>query len=130
MRHRLVIAVCAAVLVAGCASPRVAQNKTVTVNNQKLDFGGQYDPRQNSLSITVNGDPIMRGSFPPYTPTLNLTAQYQGLDVRAECYFGSVLSSKGGVVGIFAGAVQGAQNKAGDKCDMRVGGKVVEALYF
>ncbi|AKJ31659.1 hypothetical protein [Caldimonas brevitalea] len=120
----------AAALSAGCASSRIAQNKTVQVAGQKLEFGGVYDPRGNELSLSVNGDPVMRGSFPPYTPTLNLNAQYRGLDVRAECYFGSVLGSKGGVVGIVAGAVQSAHSKAGDKCDLHVGGKVVESLYF
>ncbi len=126
----LVIASLATAALVGCASPKTAQNKTVQVAGQKLEFGGVYDPRGKKLSLSINGDPVMNGSFPPFTPTLNMNAQYRGLAVRSECYFGSVLSDKGGVIGIVSGAVQSAHDKAGDKCDMQVDGKVVESLYF
>ena len=131
MRSSLILAaLTASLLAAGCAAPKIAQKKTVDIAGQKLEFGGTYDTRGNNLSITVNGDPVMNGSFPPYTPTLNLNAPYRGLKVRAECYFASVLSSKRGVIGIVAGAVQSANDRAGDKCDLQVDGKVVESLYF
>ena len=122
--------VIATTLLAGCASPKIAQKKSVDVAGQRLEFGGVYEPRGTNLSISINGDPVMNGSFPPFTPTLNLNANYKGLAVRAECYFGSVLGGKRGVIGIVAGAVQSANNRAGDKCDVQVGGKVVESLYF
>jgi hypothetical protein len=118
-------------MLAGCAAPmKVAQKKTVEVQGRKLEFGGEYAPGARELKLTVNGDPVLAGQFPPYTPTLNLNGKYQGVDLAAECYFGSVLSSKGGVVGIVAGAVQAAKGKSADKCDMQAGGKVVETLYF
>ncbi|MDQ6627298.1 MAG: hypothetical protein M3Z29_02445 [Pseudomonadota bacterium] len=129
MRSTFLLALFAAVLV-GCASPKIAQRKSVEVAGQKIEFGGIFEPRGNNLSLSVNGDPIMNGSFPPYTPTLNMKAQYRGLAISAECYFGSALGGKRGVIGIVAGAVQSAHEKAGDKCDMQVNGQVVEALYF
>lgn len=120
----------AALLITGCASPKIAQKKSVEVAGQKLEFGGVYESRGTNLSLSINADPVMTGSFPPFTPTLNLNTQYRGLSVRAECYFASVLGSKRGVIGIVAGAVQSANDRAGDKCDLLVDGKLVEALYF
>ena len=126
----LTVLAIATTLLAGCASPKIAQKKTVDVAGQKLEFGGIYEPRGNNLSICVNGDPVLSGSFPPFTPVQNLNANYKGLAVRAECYFGSVLGGKSGVIGIVAGAVQSGKERAGDKCNMLVDGKVVESLYF
>lgn len=118
-------------LVSGCATPpRVAQNKAVDMSGKKLDFGGSYAPDRKELTLTVNGDPIMRGSFPPFTPSLHLKGKYQNLDITASCSFGSVLSSKGGLAGKIAGAVQAGIGKGGDKCDLAVNGKPVETLYF
>ena len=125
-----IVAVTAATLLAGCASTKIAQKKTVEVAGRKLEFGGTYEPRGSRLSLTINGDPVMNGNFPPFTPTMNLNSQYGGLPVRAECYFGSVLGNKGGVLGIVAGAVQSANERAADKCDLQVNGKTVESLYF
>lgn len=117
-----------AVLV-GCASIRVAQNKTVESDGQKFELGGTYDPKGNDLTLTINGDPVMRGSFPPYTPTLRLNSKYKNQAVSASCYFGTVLGSKGGITGIVAGSIQGAKGKSGDKCDITVG-TASEALFF
>ncbi len=49
---------------------------------------------------------------------------------RYECYFSSVLSSRGGVVGIGSGAVQGGLGKSSDKREMTVNGKPAQELYF
>lgn len=118
-------------LVSGCASaPRVALNKTVTVSGKKLDFGGSYESRAKELTLTVNGDPIMRGTFPPFTTNLHLNGKYQNLDIKASCSFGTVLSSMGGLTGTIAGAVQAGIGKGGDKCDLAVNGKPAETLYF
>jgi hypothetical protein len=120
-----------AIGVAGCSTPpKIAQNKSVQAEGQKLDFGGKFDVKPPDLTITVNGDPVLTGRFPPFTPTQNLTGEYKGLKIGASCYFASVLSSKGGLVGIIGGAVQSGQGKTGDKCDMTVNGKPTESLYF
>jgi hypothetical protein len=123
--------VSALALISGCATPpRVAQNKAVDVSGKKLDFGGSYAPDAKELTLTVNGDPIMRGRFPPYTTNLHLNGKYQDLDINASCSFGSVLSSMGGLTGKIAGAVQAGIGKGGDKCDLAVNGKPAETLFF
>jgi hypothetical protein len=129
-RVALALAIAAGTLAGCAASSKVAQEKSVDVGGQKLEFGGEYLPRDKALRLTINGDPVLAGQFPPYTPTLRLNGTYQGLNVSADCYFGSVLGNKPGAIGIVAGAVQGAKGKGADKCDMLVGGKVMEALYF
>jgi hypothetical protein len=130
MRQSIILIAAATALLAGCAAPKVAQKKSVVVAGQTLEFGGIYETRGYNLSISVNGDSVMSGSFPPYTPTLALNATYKGVAVRAECYFASVLGGKRGVIGIVASAVQSANDRAGDKCEILANGKVVESLYF
>jgi hypothetical protein len=118
-------------LFSGCATPpRVAQNKAVEISGKKLDFGGSYAPDGKELTLTVNGDPIMRGRFPPYTTNLHLNGKYQNLDINASCSFGTVLSSMGGMTGMIAGAVQAGIGKGGDKCDLSVNDKPAETLFF
>lgn len=119
-------------LLAGCSStpPKVAQEKTYVAEGVTLVFGGKYDVEHNLLELTVNGDPLMRGSFPPFTPKQNLNAKYQGLQVSGDCYFGSVLAGESGLLGKVAGAIQSAKSKSGDKCEMFVNGRSVENLYF
>lgn len=119
-------------LLAGCGGnpPKVAQEKTYVAEGVTMVFGGKYDVDHNQLELTINGDPVMRGSFPPFTPTQNLNTNFQGLQVSGDCYFGSVLSSEGGVLGKVAGAIQSAKAKSADKCDIFVNGQSVESLYF
>ncbi len=129
MRTLSPLLVVIAVVVVGCASVRVAQNKSVDSEGQKFELGGTYDPKGNDLTLTINGDPVMRGSFPPYTPTLRLNSKYKNQAVSASCYFGTVLGGKGGITGIVAGSIQSAKGKSGDKCDVTVG-TATEALFF
>ncbi len=119
-------------LLVGCGGnpPKLAQEKTYVAEGVTLVFGGKYDVDHNQLELTINGDPVMRGSFPPYTPKQNLNANYKGLRVSGDCYFGSVLSSQGGVLGKVAGAIQSAKAKSADRCEMFVNGQSVESLYF
>ena len=128
-RSILLISLVTSAALLGCASTRVAQNKTVESEGQKFDLGGTYDPRGNDLTLTINGDPVLRGSFPPYTPTLRLNGKYKNQAVSASCYFGTVLGSKRGIPGIVAGSIQGAKGKSGDQCDITVG-TASEALFF
>ena len=119
-------------LLAGCGSnpPKVAQEKTYVADGVTMVLGGKYDIDHNQLELTINGDPVMRGSFPPYTPTQNLNAVYKGLRVSGDCYFGSVLSGEGGVFGKVAGAIQSVKAKSADQCNIFVNGQSVESLYF
>jgi hypothetical protein len=127
---RCALALTAMVALAGCASIRNAQPKTAEIDGQRYEFGGTYNPRGTELTVSVNGDPMLRGSFPPYTPTLRLSSKVGQADVVAQCYFSSVLSGKSGRVGIIAGAVQGGLGKSSDKCEMTVNGKPAQELYF
>ena len=96
----LVVVVAALV---GCASrTKIAQVKTIEAGGQKFDLGGTYDPAGNELVLTINGDPVMRGSFPPYTPALRLNATYKNQTFAASCYFGTILSGGSGKRGIIA----------------------------
>jgi hypothetical protein len=96
-----------------------------------MQFGGSYDASQSELTITANGAPIMRGKFPPFTPTLNLNGNYQGTALRAECYFSTVLNSRTGFIGgIVAGAVQSGQGKVGDECKIISEDKPVVTVNF
>ena len=114
----------------GCASrTKIAQVKTIEAGGQKFDLGGTYDPAANELVLTINGDPVMRGSFPPYTPALRLNATYKNQTFAASCYFGTILSGGSSKRGIIASAVQGGLGKGGDKCDISAG-SATEALFF
>lgn len=125
----LMLLVIVAVLI-GCATKnRVAQVKTIEAGGQKFDLGGTYNPTGNELVLTINGDPVMRGSFPPYTPTLRLNADYKNQTFAASCYFGTILSGGSSKRGIIASAVQGGLGKGGDKCDISAG-SATEALFF
>ncbi|QSX40147.1 hypothetical protein [Shewanella cyperi] len=120
-------------LLGGCASteaPRIPQEKVVEVDGQTLKFSGSYSERKNILILTVNGDPIMQGSFPPYTPTQNLNAKYKDFAIKGNCYFGSILGQQGGAFGAIAGIIQSSKNSTADKCELLVNGKSVENLYF
>ncbi|WP_339899122.1 hypothetical protein [uncultured Gilvimarinus sp.] len=133
-KKHLLLSILPLVVIAGCAStptpPIQAQSKTVSHEGKDYVLGGQYDTDRNELQLTVNGDPIMKGRFPPYTPTLNLASEYQNLDVSSYCYFGSVLNNQGGVFGVVAGAIQSSNAKSGDKCDIKFAGEKVESLFF
>ena len=113
----------------GCASTRVAQNKTVDVQGQRFELGGTYDPNSYGLTLTINGEPVLRGTFAPYLPFLLLSNKYQGQEITARCYFGTILSSQGGATGAIASSIQGAFGKSGDQCEVSIG-SASEALFF
>ena len=118
-------------LLSGCATaPRTAANKTFQIQGQQLVFGGTYLPDEKELTLTVNDDPIMKGRFSPFTPTQNLNGSYKNMKFSAHCYFGSVLASKRGKIGIIAGIVQSANSNSADKCEISVNSKVAETLFF
>jgi len=119
-------------LLSACAStpPQVAQKKTHTVDGQQLELGGTFLPDENELSLTVNGDPIMKGSFPPFTPTQNLNGKYKGIPLSAHCYFGSVLGKKGGKFGVVARIIQSKKSATADKCEISAKSKKLDTLYF
>ncbi|QLE87064.1 hypothetical protein FLM48_19500 [Shewanella sp. Scap07] len=128
----LTTAIAITTLLTACAAtpPRVAQEKTVEIEGQTIKFGGQYDEEKNQLKLTVNGEPLMQGRFPPYTPTQNFNAKYGDIRIKSACYFGSVLGNQGGAFGAIAGAIQASKSSSSDKCEIIVAGDTVETLYF
>ena len=134
MNNKIVLAflLSSAVLV-GCNSTpniRTAIDKTVAISGQSLILGGSYNEDSEELTLTINGDPLIRSQFPPFTPKLTLKTKYKGLDIVSQCYFGSVLSSEGGMFGKIAGAIQASKASSGDKCEMLINNKSVATLYF
>lgn len=129
-----ILAVIPMVMLAACSmnppKPNVAQMKDVDVGDRTITLGGEYWVKKNQLIIFVDNDPLLRGSFPPFTPTLQLNGMYEGVTIESSCYFGSVLQSEGGLVGAISGAIQGAKGKSADKCDVTVDHEFTETLYF
>lgn len=119
-----------ALLTACATKPIIAQDKTVEYDGKTLVFSGIYDTDKNKLELSVNGDPLLKGRFPPYTPTQNLKGKYQELKIEGKCYFGSVLGDKSGAFGAVASIIQSSKSSTGDKCEMFVNNKPVENLYF
>ncbi|NKF49403.1 hypothetical protein G3R49_02250 [Shewanella sp. WXL01] len=132
MKKTLLTAVIGSVLLSACGAtpPRVAQEKETNVNGETYVLGGQYDKDKNKLELTVNGEVVMQGRFPPYTPTQNLNATYEDVNFSGKCYFGSVLGDDGGELGIVAGIIQAAKSSSADKCEMFVNDKPADTLYF
>jgi len=132
MKTRFFWAVLIGSLLAACASNplRIAQEKTINVDGKVLKLSGSYNDKTHYLSLTINGDPVMQGKFPPFTPTQNFNAKYNEVALSSHCYFGSVLSSTGGAFGAIAGAVQAAKSSSGDKCEIMVNDKLQDTLYF
>jgi len=120
------------VVAAGCSAPqpRTALPQESTVGSPPIVFAGSYDVERTKLTLTANDEPFMRGTFPPFTPVLNLNGDYKGTAVRAECYFSSVLSEKGGLVGLISSTVQSSKSKTGDVCRMLVDTEEGATLNF
>lgn len=121
-------------MASGCASKppiEIANPKRFQSGEQALVFGGEYQIKENQLSISINGDSVMRGRFLPFTPTKRMNANYEGNDVQASCYFGSILSKKlPGVKGMIAGVIQSEKGVSGNTCRILVNGAPAVTLYF
>ena len=125
-------AIASSVIAAGCSTPapRTALPQESKVGDPPITFAGSYVVADTQLTLTANDEPFMRGTFPPYTPVLNLNGEYNGTPVRAECYFSSVLSEQRGLVGIISSTVQNANSKTGDVCRMLVDTEEGATLNF
>ena len=129
---RLALITVALGALAACSTPppRVAAPQDATVAGKPMKFGGSYAPKDRALTLSINDEPALRGSFGPYSPTLTLSGDFKGQAVRAECYFASVLSEKRGRVGIIASAIQGGTGKATDTCKMFAADAEAATLNF
>lgn len=127
----LISAAIVAVALTGCAAkPIIAQPKNADFQGKNYEFAGVYMPDDGKVTLTINGDPLMSGKFPPYTPKLILKAKYADHDFEGNCYFGSILGNQGGAFGIVASAIQNAKSSSADRCDMYISGQKLETLFF
>jgi hypothetical protein len=129
--NRVILAGAAFALLTACA-PTIhqAQEKQINIEGKSFQFGGTYNVDEKLLKLTVNGEPLMQGRFPPFTPTQNFNTTYQDTPFFVHCYFGSVLSSEGGAVGLVAGVIQAAKSSSADKCEISHKDVVKDTLYF
>ncbi len=66
------------------AHPRESlKTKTVDVQGQRFELGGTYDPNSYGLTLLINGEPVLRGTFSPYVPFMLLSNRYQGQEITA-----------------------------------------------
>lgn len=128
---RIALACATAALLSACAATiHQAQEKDINIEGKSFRFGGSYNVDEKNLKLTINGEPLIQGRFPPYTPTQNFNTSYQDVPFSVHCYFGSVLSSEGGAVGIVAGVIQAAKSSSADKCEISYKDIVKDTLYF
>lgn len=117
------------ILFTGCASLVTAQPKQYSPGGEAAQpwlIGGTFDPQGRTVTITINGDNVMVGRFPPYTPRLSLPGQYEGHRLTADCEF---------TVGIVKhriaeAVIQKVRNKSGNTCEILVDAKPATTLYF
>lgn len=129
LRTTLALALVASLAACAARPPREALPQKAEIDGTMMSFGGTATAK-NELTLTIDGEPAMRGSFSSFSPTLNLSADFKGKPVRSECYFASVLNKKGGRIGIIASAVQGGTGKASDTCKVYVSDKEAATLNF
>jgi hypothetical protein len=136
-RSLALMAVLAVSLIACASKPDpkiVAQEKEYKPQGaaQPWTIGGVFDKREKSVTITVNGDGVMKANFPPYTPKLNAKGTYSGQALAAACSFATdVISSGGrGRTGIAQMVVQKSTGNTSNTCDVTVNGQAAVTLYF
>ena len=113
----------------GCASVITAPPKQFTPpgdGKKPWTIGGTYDRHRDLVTISVNGDNVLSGRFPPYTPRLNLPGTYEGHRLHAECEF-----TRGIIKHRIAEAVyQNVRRNSGNSCQVLVDAKPAATLYF
>jgi len=135
------IAIAAAVTVAslaGCASKDTiitAQDKDYVppAGTTPWTIGGTFNQDDSSIAISVNGESVLRGRFPPFTPRLSAEGKYNDLPVAALCKFSSdVIASRksGWQARIAESIVAKATSTGGNACEVTVDGQAAATLYF
>lgn len=122
----------------GCASrdTRVfAQEKEYlpAASAQSWKIGGVFDRKEHTIVISFNGENVLRGRFPPYTPRLSAQARYNDMAVATLCKFSSdIIASKGAgwQERLAEAIVAKGMSTGGNSCDVTVDGKPAATLYF
>lgn len=96
-------------------------------------IGGVFDKKEHTVVISFNGENVLRGRFPPYTPRLTAQGKYNELPVATLCKFSShVIAGKGGgwQERLAETIVAKTTSTGGNSCDVTVDGKPAATLYF
>lgn len=117
-------------LTTACKDPIIKapskQYQPVGETAQPWTIGGIYHQREQRVTVTINGDNVLSGRFPPYTPKLSLPGQYQGHRVLADCEFTNDIIGNRIAESIF----QRVRNKSGNTCVVMVDGRQATTLHF
>jgi hypothetical protein len=142
MKSRTLLLGCTAVatLLGACASKPPADTKIVAPEKefkaqgvaQPWKIGGVFDKKDKTVTISVNGDNVMKANFPPYTPRLSANGKYQNQALATSCSFSTdVISGSGrGRTGIAQSIVQKSTGNTANTCDVTVNGQQAVTLYF
>ena len=123
---------------AGCAGKKdtrvFAQDKEYVppASATPWKIGGVYDKKDQSIAISVNGESVLRGRFPPYTPRLTAAGKYNDLPVATLCKFSQGIIDGGGgwQERLAEGIVSKATKAGGNTCDVTADGQAAATLYF
>lgn len=141
MKRRMVFMACAMSLgaLAGCAGKKdtrvFAQDKEYVPSSSAAPWtiGGVFDQKDYSVAISFNGESVLRGRFPPYTPRLTAEGKYNDRAVATLCKFSSgIVAGKGGgwQERLAEGIVAKATKAGGNTCEVTVDGQAAATLYF
>ncbi len=125
-----------AALSAGCAQKNTkvfAQDKDYVppAASTPWKIGGVFDKEELTIVVTFNGENVLRGRFPPYTPRLTAEGKYQDKDVATVCMFSSgVIGKSGWQVQLAEAIVSKATKTGGNSCEVTVDGQAAATLYF
>ncbi|MGH8177229.1 MAG: hypothetical protein ACREV5_13295 [Steroidobacter sp.] len=94
-------------------------------------IGGVFDEEEYTVIISVNGENVLRGRFPPHTPRLTVEGKYDGKTLAAVCMFSSGIIGKSGWQAQLAEAIVSKATKtAGNTCEVKVGEQLAATLFF
>lgn len=132
-----VVAAALGMMAAGCAPKNTkvfAQDKEYVppAGTAAWTIGGVFDEEEYTVVISVNGENVLRGRFPPYTPRLTAEGKYQERAVATVCMFSSgVIGKGGGWQAQLAEAIVAKSTKTGgNTCEVSVDGQAAATLYF
>ena len=138
MKSGMIVAVAALVALSGCARKDtrvIAQDKEYVppAAESPWRIGGVFDKSELTVVISVNGENVLRGRFPPYTPRLTAQGRYDDKPVATLCKFSSdVIAGKrsGWQERLAETIVSKTTSTGGNTCDVTVDGQAAATLYF
>jgi hypothetical protein len=93
-------------------------------------IGGVFDEKDHSVVISFNGENVLRGRFPPYTPRLTAEGKYQDRAVSTVCKFSAGIIQGGWQAQVAEAIVSKATKTGGNACEVTVDGLAAATLYF